>query len=181
MKHCKPNLMLSGINKGRNVGEDMTYSGTIAAAMEATLLGIPAIALSQDMNEEDHRDFGVNGIKSYSAAQCYAAQIIKKLMQLVWPKDVLINVNFPAALSTEVQGMEVTRRGRNKLGDEIIEHKDPRDEPYYWIGARRSISSNSSGTDINAVDRNVISITPISMDMTHKPTIKILEGVFGRN
>ena len=69
MKQYKPDLMLSGINNGRNVGEDMTYSGTIAAAMEATLLGVPAIALSQDMNEEDHRDFGINGMKNYSAAK----------------------------------------------------------------------------------------------------------------
>ena len=149
--------------------------------MEATILGIPAIALSQDMNEEDHRDFGKNGMKNYSAAQCYAAKIIKKLTKVVWPKDVLINVNFPAARGVEVQGVEVTREGRNKLGDEIIVHKDPSDQPYYWIGGRQHVSGNPSGTDINAVDHNAISITPISMDMTHKPTIKILKGVFGSN
>ena len=180
MKHCKPDLVLSGVNKGRNVGEDMTYSGTVAAAMEATLFGIPAIALSQDMNEEDHRDLSQNTKRIYSAAQGYAAQVIKKVTQVAWQKDVLINVNFPAVLSNDVRGIEVTREGRsNKLSDEIIEHRDPRDKRYYWIGQRRGSTKHPVGTDINAIECNAISITPISMNLTHKPTIKILKGVFG--
>ena len=178
MKECKPDLVLSGINQGRNVGEDMTYSGTIAAAMEATLFGIPAIALSQDMSEEDHRDRGGNSMRKFSAADGYAAQVIEKITQVTWPKDVLINVNFPSASKDEVIGIEVTREGRNKLGDDIIEHQDPREESYFWIGARRNSTSHPAGTDLNAVERNAVSVTPISMDMTHKPTIKLLKGVF---
>ena len=180
MKHCKPDLVLSGVNKGRNVGEDMTYSGTVAAAMEATLFGIPAIALSQDMNEEDHRDLSQNTKRIYSSARGYAAQVIRKVTQVAWQKDVLINVNFPAVLSNDVRGIEVTREGRsNKLSDEIIEHRDPRDKRYYWIGQRRGSTKHPVGTDIEAIERDAISITPISMNLTHKPTIKILKGVFG--
>ena len=155
-------------------------SGTVAAAMEATLFGIPAIALSQDMNEEDHRDLSQNTKRIYSAAQGYAAQVIMKVTQVAWQKDILINVNFPAVLSKDVRGIEVTREGRsNKLSDEIIEHRDPRDKRYYWIGQRRGGTKHPVGTDINAIERNTISVTPISMNLTHKPTIKILKGVFG--
>ena len=181
MKECKPDLVLSGINQGRNVGEDMTYSGTIAAAMEATLFGISAIALSQDMTEEDFRNRRSNVIRKFSAAKGYAAQVIRKVTKVVWPKDVLINVNFPAAPMSDVSGIEVTCEGRNKLGDDIIENQDPRGEPYYWIGERQAATGHPAGTDLNAMERKAVSVTPISMDMTHKPTINTLKGVFNRN
>ena len=94
MKECLPNLVLSGVNQGRNVGEDMTYSGTIAAAMEATLFEIPAVALSQNMSEGDFRERRGNVMRKYSPAIAHAAQVIRKVTRVSWPKDVLMNVNF---------------------------------------------------------------------------------------
>ncbi len=178
MKEWKPDLVLSGINQGRNVGEDMTYSGTIAAAMEATLFGIPAIALSQNMNNVDFRERRGKVTRKYATAIAYAAQVIRKVTQVSWPRDVLMNVNFPAASKTPVAGIEVTREGRGKVGDEIIENKDPRGNSYYWIGAQQAASDHPKGTDLHAVENGFVSVTPVSLDMTHEPTIKILKGVF---
>ena len=178
MKEWRPDLVLSGINQGRNVGEDMTYSGTIAAAMEATLFGIPAIALSQDMSVGDFRERRGNVTRKYAPAIAHAAKVIRKVTRVSWPRDVLMNVNFPAASKSPVAGIEVTREVRNKMGDEIIENKDPRGNSYYWIGARQAASGYPKGTDLHAVENGFVSLTPVSLNMTHKPTVKILKGVF---
>lgn len=175
MKECKPDLVLSGINQGRNVGEDMTYSGTIAAAMEATLFGIPAIAFSQATDG----DTGVGATRvSFAAAEAYAARVIRKLVSVPWPKDVLMNVNFPDTPAKKVTGIQVTREGRQKLGDEIIKSQDPRGDAYYWIGAQQQSKGHPAGTDLNALEGGAVSVTPLSLDLTHKPTMKILTGVF---
>ncbi len=176
MKECKPDLMFSGINQGRNVGEDMTYSGTIAAAMEATLFGIPAIAFSQATDGDTGT---VAGKANFGPAEKWCAQIIRKLVTVDWPRDVLMNVNFPNAPAAKVTRIEVTREGRQKLGDEIIESFDPRGEPYYWIGAmRHRPGGHPAGTDLQAMETGTVSVTPLSMDMTHRPTMKKLKGVF---
>lgn len=177
MKECKPDIVLSGINQGSNVGEDMTYSGTIAAAMEATLFGIPAIALSQAADDEfSGRTSSIN----FSAAETHGARVIKKLLSFPWPKDVLMNVNFPAVAGARVKGIKITREGRWKKGDEIIESHDPRGEPYYWIGRQEHISGHPEDTDLHALENDRVSVTPLSMDMTHRPTIKSLKDVFKR-
>jgi len=181
MKEWKPDLVLSGINQGRNVGEDMTYSGTIAAAMEATLFGIPAIALSQDMSDEDFRARRGNVARKYAAANAYAARVIRKVTKVSWPTDVLMNVNFPAATKSQINGIQVTREGRSKMGDEIIENKDPRGDSYYWIGAQQASTGHPAGTDLHAMENGYVSVTPVSLDMTHKATIKTLRGVFEGN
>ena len=159
----------------------MTYSGTIAAAMEATLFEIPAVALSQNMSEGDFRERRGNVTRKYSPAIAHAAQVIRKVTQVSWPKDVLMNVNFPAASRMPIAGIEVTREGRSKLGDEVIENKDPRGHSYYWIGARQAALNYPKGTDLHAVENGFVSVTPISLNMTHKPTIKTLKGVFKEN
>ena len=181
MRNYKPDLVLSGVNQGRNVGEDMTYSGTIAAAMEATLFEIPAVALSQNMSDGDFRERRGNVKRKYSPAIAHAAQVIRKVTQVSWPKDVLMNVNFPAASRMPISGIEVTTEGRSKLGDEVIENKDPRGNSYYWIGARNAALNYPKGTDLHAVENGFVSVTPISLNMTHKPTIKTLKGVFKEN
>jgi 5'-nucleotidase len=173
MKDHRPDLVLSGINRGSNVGEDMTYSGTIAAAMEATLFGIPAIAFSQEI-DDDHVKTKVN----WSSAEAYTAKIIKKVTSFAWPRDVLINVNFPPVPKTKVTGIEITREGRRKIGDEIIESSDPRGEPYFWIGAQQHSGSYPAGTDLAAIQNGAISVTPLSMDLTHPATMRKLEDAF---
>ena len=173
MRDCRPDLVLAGINRGSNVGEDMTYSGTIAVAMEATLFGIPAIALSQDI-DEDYVKTRIN----WSSAEAYTAKIIKKVTSVAWSHDVLINVNFPHVPKTKVTGIEITREGRRKIGDEIIESSDPRGEPYYWIGAQQNSARYPAGTDLAAIQNGAVSVTPLSLDLTHRATMRTLKEAF---
>ncbi|WP_448187707.1 5'/3'-nucleotidase SurE [Azospirillum sp. sgz301742] len=166
----KPTLVLSGINQGSNIGEDVTYSGTIAAAMEATLLGVPAIALSAHF---------VNGepIK-WQTAERWGAEVIRKAVTVAWPKNVLLNVNFPAVEPGEVTGIQVVRHGKRKIGDELMERVDPRGRPYIWIGALRGEADIATDTDIHTVFNGGISVTPLFLDLTHTPTLATLKQAF---
>lgn len=166
MKDKRPTLCLSGINRGANLGDDVTYSGTIAAAMEATILGVPAIALSQFYTSP-------HPVK-WTTAQRHAEATIRKILKLGWPEETLINVNFPDVPAAAVRGIEVARQGRYKTGDEIARNVDPRGEPYFWIGQAMRGRDTRRGTDIRAVDTGHISVTPIHLDLTHKPTLRRL-------
>lgn len=168
-----PDIVLSGINYGSNIGEDLTYSGTIAVAIEATLAGIPAISLSQACNEKDR-----NSKIDWSAAEIHAGNIIKRLLSTVWPKNVLINVNFPPVPSKHVKGIEITRMGYRKIGDEIIEGNDPNGRPYFWIGAQKLSNNNPPGTDLGAIQNDLISISPLSINLTHQAMIRKLREAF---
>jgi 5'-nucleotidase len=158
----KPDLLLSGVNRGSNLADDVTYSGTIAAAMEATLLGVPAIALSQH--------YEGNGAVPWDTAESHAPTLIRRLIAAGWPDDVVINVNFPGVAADAVQGVEVVRQGRYKTGDVLSERIDPRGRPYYWIGEMRSSQAAVPGTDVEAVGRGVIAVTPLSLDLTCEAT-----------
>ncbi|TVQ33807.1 MAG: 5'/3'-nucleotidase SurE [Geminicoccaceae bacterium] len=152
-------LVLSGVNRGGNLGEDVTYSGTVAAAMEATLLDVPAIALSQCLR---------NGHPvKWSTAERHAPDVIRQLVRAGWGKGVLINVNFPDRVANAVQGVQVVRQGRSKLGDHLVERIDPRGEPYIWIGGLKYDEGDDIGTDRGAVRAGAIAVTPIHLDMTH--------------
>jgi 5'-nucleotidase len=167
MSEHKPTLCLSGVNGGGNLGEDITYSGTVAAAMEATLLGVPAIALSQHKN---------NGQPAHwAAAETYAAQVIRQLAKIDWANNVLMNVNFPDVPAKAVKGVQAAPQGRHKIGDDLHEHHDPRGVPYYWIGSMRQEDATQTGTDIAAVRAGWISVTPLYLDLTHRPLLKKLQ------
>jgi 5'-nucleotidase len=170
MKDQRPTLVLSGINAGGNFGEDITYSGTVAAAMEATLLDVPAVALSQHYDR-------ANGIK-WETSERYAAEVLRRLTAAPWPRNTLINVNFPDIPPEAVAGMIVTRQGRRKLGDNLTERIDPRGVPYYWIGPTRDEAPNQPGTDIAAVNGGAVSITPVYLDLTNVPAIEALAKLF---
>ncbi|WP_142850650.1 5'/3'-nucleotidase SurE [Telmatospirillum sp. J64-1] len=170
LKDKKPHLVLSGVNRGGNLGEDVTYSGTVAAAMEATLLGVPAIAFSQMLSPGQ-------AVK-WDTAEYFAADIIRRVTAVGWAKNVLINVNFPDLHHEQVTGIEVVRQGRRKLGDELMERQDPRGEPYVWIGAQRAEDRGQEGTDLEAVHRGAISVTPLCTDLTSRRTMQELEKVF---
>jgi 5'-nucleotidase len=179
MKACRPDIVLSGFNRGANVGEDMTYSGTIAAAIEATLLGIPAIALSQQVDDKlPDDDKGAPLPVLWSTAETFAPRVIEQLMKVQWPRDVLMNVNFPACPVDKVEGTVVTREGRRKVSDEVIEGRDPRGRPYYWIGGQHGPDRFKRGTDINALARRMVSITPVTVDLTHHGMVRKLRQVF---
>jgi len=169
MKDNPPDLVLSGVNRGGNLGEDVTYSGTIAAAMESTLLGVPAIAMSQFFSD-------VHRVK-WSTAETHGPDVLRKLCELGWPKNTLINVNFPDVVSGSVKGIKVTKQGRRKIGDDLAKGHDPRGEPYYWVGALRSKEEFNEGSDLHAVVNGSISVTPISLDFTDYATLKDMQGV----
>jgi 5'-nucleotidase len=166
-----PDLVLSGINRGANLGDDVTYSGTVAAAIEGTLLGVRSIAFSQEgkAGETIH----------WATAEHFAADLIRRLVSTGWGRNVLLNVNFPDCAASQVTGVEVVRQGKRKIGDELMERLDPRGEPYVWIGAQRQEDRAEPGTDLEAVFRGAISVTPLGIDLTHRDTIDSLRAVLG--
>ena len=165
-----PDIVLAGINHGSNVAEDLTYSGTIAVAIEATLSKIPAIALSQGFNK-----LNTAGEIDWSASEIYAAEAIKKVISIAWPKDILININFPPVPSRLIKGFEVTRVGHRKIGDEIIESNDPNGKPCFWIGAQKHSNKNSRGTDVDAIQNGLISMCPLSINFTSQAMVQKLK------
>jgi 5'-nucleotidase len=165
-----PTLMLSGINGGSNIAEDMTYSGTVAAAMEATLLDVPAIAFSQ--HYADRRKI------PWATAGAHAPEVIRRITALRWPRDTLINVNFPAVPPDDVDGVVATRQGRRKIGEGVVERVDPRGRPYYWIGPMREEWPDMPGTDLQAITAGKVSITPICLDLSNGAALAQLKSVF---
>lgn len=170
MTDRRPDLVLSGINAGGNLGEDVTYSGTVAAAMEGTLLGIPSIALSQV------RVYGEN--VRWAATEHHGEDVIRKLVALDWPHNVLMNVNFPDVPPAKVTGTEITVQGRRKIGDAVTTGTDPRGYEYVWIGTERNEDPSFLGSDLKAVNEGRISITPLCLDLTHKRTMTRLRQAF---
>ncbi|HEY0837384.1 MAG TPA: 5'/3'-nucleotidase SurE [Azospirillum sp.] len=170
MKDARPTLVLSGVNQGSNIGEDVTYSGTIAAAMEATLLGVPAVALSQHIEN--------GGPVNWATPEAWGADVIRKAVTVAWPRNVLLNVNFPAVEPGKVTGIQVVRHGKRKIGDELMERIDPRGRPYFWIGTLRGEADVAPDTDIHVVFNGGIAVTPLFLDLTHTPTVQTLRQAF---
>lgn len=171
MKRRKPDLVLSGVNRGGNLGEDVTYSGTIAAAMEATLLDIPAIAMSQV------RQHGGHPVK-WSTAETHGPEVVRRLAAIGWPQGVLMNVNYPNVTADAVTGIRVVRQGWREGDIAIVEAFDPVGRPYLWIGDFASDESVDPDTDLAAVMHGAISVTPLHLDLTHETTLKQLEKAF---
>ncbi|WP_375460754.1 5'/3'-nucleotidase SurE [uncultured Enterovirga sp.] len=173
MKERRPDLVLSGINHGQNVAEDVIYSGTVAGAMEGTILGIPSVALSQAYGKS-----GRANIK-WHCAEHHAADVIRRIVDQGVPDGVLLNVNFPDCEPAEVQGMAVTAQGkRDKELLAIDERQDGRGNPYFWVGFARKPYEPGNGTDLKAVSENRISVTPLRLDLTDEPTMTLLAQAF---
>jgi 5'-nucleotidase len=170
----KPDLVLSGVNRGANIAEDVTFSGTVAGAMQGMQLGIPSIALSQAY------PYQPNTVIRWETAETFGAPIIRKLLAEGWPEDVLININFPDRDPDEVTEVEVTKQGWR---DQAIVHADKRTDPrgmdYYWIGFRGAPQSPLEGDDLHAVMGGRISVTPLHVDLTHMETHHRLKGILG--
>jgi 5'-nucleotidase len=174
LKDKRPSLVLSGINCGGNLGEDVTYSGTVAAAMEATLFDLPAIAMSQHVVDD--------GPVHWATAEHYAPEVIRRLTALPWPQQTLINVNFPCIPPNQVTGIAATSQGKRALNDNIQERVDPRGRPYYWIGPVQEEEGASGltgpGTDLGAVADGKVSLTPIFLDLTNSAALTALKEAF---
>jgi 5'-nucleotidase len=174
LKDRPPDLVLSGVNRGRNAGEDVIYSGTVAGAVEGTILGIPSLALSQAYlshgKQPPHWDTAIQ----------FAPDIIRRVLAQGIPHDVLINVNFPNCAPSEVKGIAVTAQGRRRAERLHIDaREDGRGNAYYWIGYVRSRAMPpSDGSDLSALAGNRIAVTPLRLDMTDEPFMTRLAGLF---
>ncbi len=151
-----PRLVVSGINKGPNLGDDVTYSGTVAGAIEGILLGIPSFAVSLSARE----DF------RFAEAAEIAARIAAQVLKEGLPSGTLLNVNVPNLPVSELQGTVITRLGKRIYHQMTVERVDPRGKKYYWIGGGEPDWEREEGTDLDAVDRKYVSITPLHLDMT---------------
>ena len=170
MADCQPDLVLSGINDGGNLGEDVTYSGTVAAAMEAALLGIRAIAFSQQRQPD--------GSVRWKVAEKHLPDIVRRLADIEWARDLLVNVNFPAVAADDVTGIFVCRQGRRDQGTSVTEGEDPSGRRFVWIGGYQVDDSSDTDTDLAVTAKGGISVTPLHLDLTHAATMKRMKGVF---
>ena len=175
MKDCKPDLVISGINRGRNVGEDVNYSGTIAAAKEASAFGIPAIAFSQVIDPVDYFSDTKEVDLIYSASKTYCVDLIQDLLTISWPENAVISINFPLVGDGVVEGVEITHGNWRKRGDKIITNQDGRGQPYFWIGPREEIDKSMEGSDLEALERSVISVTPLSLEVVEQDVLQKLQ------
>lgn len=170
-----PDLVLSGVNRGQNIAEDVTMSGTVAGAIEGMALGIPSIALSQSMLA-----FHDEVIPFWETAETYGPGIVRRLIEIGWPKDVIMNVNFPSRPPEEVTAVEVTRQGFRDMHIRKAERRtDLRGRDYYWMGFSGQLSNPAEGTDLKATYEGRISVTPLHIDLTHNETVHALKGVLG--
>jgi 5'-nucleotidase len=175
LRDRRPDLVLSGVNRGQNIAEDVTYSGTIAGAMEGTLLGIPSIALSQA------HGIGVQGVGlRWTCAETHAPAIIRKLLAHGFGRGMLFNINFPDCEPEDVSGVAVTVQGRRDQAAlmDVVERQDFRGYPYYWLAFRREKPSPVEGTDLWAMFEKRISVTPIKLDLTDVAALERLAEVF---
>jgi 5'-nucleotidase len=163
LKDKLPDLVLSGVNRGANMAEDVTYSGTIAGAFEGTILGIRSIALSQAFG------FGAGRSVRWQTALAHAPGLIRRLLAAQWMPSCAMNVNFPDREPDDVQGTLVTAQGRRDPGLlQIEERHDTWGNPYYWLAFERRRSSAAEGTDLAAVYAGYISVTPLFLDLTYQ-------------
>jgi 5'-nucleotidase len=176
MKDARPDLILSGVNRGANMADDVTYSGTIAGAMEGCALGIPAIALSQAYGLDE------TGVVPWDCGETHGPDIVRKLVAAKWPEgEVLMNVNFPDCPPRAVKGIEVTEQGKRDLQRAVFDRRmDMRGNPYYWIGFKRVRSNPNSGTDLAAIYGNFISVTPLHLNLTERKERERLKDIFAR-
>jgi 5'-nucleotidase len=175
MKDDPPDLILSGVNRGANLGEDVTYSGTVSAAMEGALAGIPSIALSQSYARQ-----GMGDAVPFAAAEAWAGRVLAPLVATPIEPRTLVNVNFPALPPDEVRGVKVARQGLRDYGRlQIVRRTDPRGYEYYWFGLGPMIETPGHSTDLEALADGYVSVTPLHLDLTHEPSLARMAGLYG--
>jgi len=169
-----PDLILSGVNRGANLGDDVTYSGTVSAALEGSLAGIRSIALSQVYSREGM----ANGV-SFSAAEGWGVKAIAPLLETDFAPRTLININFPPLASGDVQGIRVVRHGFHDYArGSLVEAKDPRGFPYFWFGLHGIEHTPGHDTDLEAIADGYVSVTPLKLDYTHEESLAGLRDLF---
>lgn len=171
-----PDLILSGVNRGANLADDITYSGTVAAAMEGALAGIPAIALSQV-----YARAGANNEVSFDSAEGWGERVLRPLVDMSFAQRTLINVNFPPVASVQVKGIRVVRQGFHDYSrGSIVAGTDPRGFAYYWFGLHGIEHTPGHDTDLEAIADGFISVTPLQLDLTHRSSMAALSRRYGQ-
>ncbi len=173
MKDQAPDLVLSGVNHGANIADDITYSGTVAAAMEASLLHVPSIAISLCV--------APGASAHWSTVEHYLPDIISKISSSVMDPYTLMNINVPNLSSDSIKGVQVTHQGQRNYQDQLHECTDPRGKKYYWIGIVDHDGRGEPGTDLEAVRDGFISVTPLSLNFTHEKSLTRLNQLFSKD
>ncbi|WP_336959131.1 5'/3'-nucleotidase SurE [Sphingobium aquiterrae] len=173
MKDCLPDLILSGVNRGANLAEDITYSGTVAAAMEGAISGIRSIALSQVYAKE-----GMGDTVPFACASMWGERVLRPLIAEPAGRRMLVNVNFPAIDPDQVQGIKVVRQGFHDVDrSTIVEGRDPRGYDYYWFTLGSS-DAVPEGSDLAAIAQGYVTVTPLHYDLTHVDSMASLTAIF---
>ncbi len=176
LKDKAPTLILSGVNRGSNIADDVTYSGTIAGAMEGCALGIPSIALSQSYGWTEESETQI----PWDCGVVQGPPLIRKLVEAGWPDDVLMNINFPDAAPGEVKGIDIAAQGKRDLQTANLERRiDARGNPYFWIGFKRVRSNPPAGTDLHAIYNKRIAVTPLHLNLTEFKVVETLRAKLG--
>jgi 5'-nucleotidase len=174
LKDKPPDLVLSGVNRGQNLADDVNYSGTVAGAIEGVLLGVPSIALSLAIGQNK------TGQPIWDTPMRHGGELLRKLLKAGWPEGVVLNVNFPDCRPGAVKGIAVTSQGQRSPDLLHIEDRlDTRGKPYYWVGIERRKSRPPKGTDLWAVQSGRISVTPLQLDFTDEGALKTVAAALG--
>jgi 5'-nucleotidase len=174
MKEERPDLILSGVNRGANLGEDVTYSGTVSAAMEGALAGIPSIALSQSYARE-----GMGDTVPFAAAEAWGEQVLRPLISTTMEPRTLVNINFPALPPGEVSGVRVVQQGLRDYGRlRIVQRTDTRGYDYFWFGLGPMVETPGHSTDLEAIADGYVAVTPLHLDLTHGPSLGRLSELY---
>lgn len=169
-----PDLILSGVNRGANLGDDITYSGTVSAAIEGALAGVRSVAFSQV-----HNAATLAGGVPFDAACEWGAKVLQPLLDAPFAARTLVNVNFPPRAAAEVKGIRVVRQGFHDYArGTVVEGKDPRGYKYFWFGLDPIEHTLDHGTDLEAIDEGYVAVTPLQLDLTHYSSLDILAGRF---
>lgn len=174
MKDNPPDLILSGVNRGANLAEDVTYSGTVSAAMEGALAGVRSIALSQVYSRE-----GMGEAVPFAAARAWGERVLKPLLDLEWAPRTLVNVNFPALAPDAVKGVRVVHQGFRDYGRlMIVPNRDPRGFEYFWFALGPTEETPAHATDLEAVADGYVAVTPLHLDLTHRESLDMLTAAY---
>lgn len=174
MKDGPPDLILSGVNRGANLAEDVTYSGTVSAAMEGALAGVRSIALSQNYARE-----GMGDTVPFAAAEAWGERVLRPLLDAPWAARTLVNINFPALGPDAVRGVKVANQGLRDYGRlKLVKGTDPRGYDYYWFGLGPMLHTPAHSTDLEAIEDGYISVTPLHLDLTHGPSMDALTALY---
>ena len=174
MKDSPPDLILSGVNRGANLAEDVTYSGTVSAAMEGALAGVRSIALSQVYARE-----GMGDAVPFAAASAWGERVLRPLLATPYERGTLININFPARAPDDVQGIRVVGQGLRDYGRRrIVSNRDPRGYEYHWFALGPTIETPAHATDLEAVADGYVAVTPLHLDLPHRDSLAMLDAAY---